>query len=157
MHVDTRLQAQSQERHPGRNPQLGGGWGLGGIPAEGRPHEQRPLFLDVDANVLVPVWLGRGGRGDRPAFPIGRNRIFYIVPSHRDMPKKPRARRLQRINSQDGRVSLRVEGSGVPERLQLAADRAARSGDLRTTVEYASGARHTIRLWSELRVWDPGD
>ena len=66
-------------------------------------------------------------------------------------------RRLQRINSQDRRVSLRVEGSGVPERLQLAADRAARSGDLRTTVEYASGARHTIRLWSELRVWDPGD
>ena len=66
-------------------------------------------------------------------------------------------RRLQRINSQDERVSLRVEGSGAPERLQLAADRAARSGDLRTTVEYASGARHTIRLWSELRVWDPGD
>ena len=27
-----------------RNPQLGGGRGLGGIPAEGRPHEQRPLF-----------------------------------------------------------------------------------------------------------------
>ena len=70
-------------------------------------------------------------------------------------------RRLQRINSQDERVSLRVEGSGVPERLQLAADRAARSvtlgGDLRTTVEYASGARHTIRLWSELSAWDPGD
>ena len=64
---------------------------------------------------------------------------------------------MQRINSQDERVSLRVEGSGAPERLQLAADRAARSGDLRTTVEYASGARHTIRLWSELRVWDPGD
>ena len=35
------------------------------------------LFLD-DANVLVPVWLG--GRGDRPAFPIGRNRIYtYLV------------------------------------------------------------------------------
>jgi hypothetical protein len=66
-------------------------------------------------------------------------------------------RRLQRINSQDERFSLRVEGSGAPERLQLAADRAARSGDLQTTVEYASGARHTIRLWSELRVWDPGD
>ena len=33
------------------------------------------LFLD-DSNVLVPVWLG--GRGDRPAFPIGRNRIFFL-------------------------------------------------------------------------------
>ena len=38
------------------------------------------LFSD-DANVLVPVWLG--GRGDRPAFPIGRNRIFLYVDSHR--------------------------------------------------------------------------
>ena len=27
-----------------RNPQLGGGRGLGGIPAEGRPHEQHALF-----------------------------------------------------------------------------------------------------------------
>ena len=66
-------------------------------------------------------------------------------------------RRLQRINSQDERVSLRVEGDRAPERLQLAADEAARSGDLRTTIEYASGARHTIRLWNEFRVWDPGD
>ena len=41
------------------------------------------LFLD-DANVLVPVWLG--GRGDRPAFPIGRNRIFIYVDSHRGGP-----------------------------------------------------------------------
>ena len=54
-------------------------------------------------------------------------------------------------------VSLRVEGDRAPERLQLAADEAARSGDLRTTIEYASGARHTIRLWNEFRVWDPGD
>ena len=66
-------------------------------------------------------------------------------------------RRLQRINSQDERVSLRVEGDRVPERLQLAADEAARSGDLRTTIEYASGARHTIQLWNEFRIWDPGD
>ena len=68
-------------------------------------------------------------------------------------------RRLQRINSQDERVSLRVEGDRVPERLQLAADEAARSGDLRTTIEYASGARQTIRyscLWNEFRIWDPG-
>ena len=28
--------------------------------------------------VLVPVWLG--GRGDRPGFPIGRNRICIYVP-----------------------------------------------------------------------------
>eukprot|EP00964_Phaeocystis_antarctica_P047650 scaffold27576_cov75-Phaeocystis_antarctica.AAC.4 len=39
----------------------------------------------------------------------------------------------------------------------IAADEAARSGDLRTTIEYASGARHAIQLWDEFRVWDPGD
>ena len=55
------------------------------------------------------------------------------------------------------RVSLRVEGDRAPERLQIAADQAARSGDLRTTIEYASGARHVIQLWDEFRVWDPGD
>ena len=66
--------------------------------------------------------------------------------------------RLQRINSQDERVSLRVEGDRTPERLQLAADEAVRSGDLRTTIEYASGARHTIQLlYNEFRIWDPGD
>ena len=65
--------------------------------------------------------------------------------------------RLQRINSQDERVSLRVEGDRTPERLELAADEAARSGDLRTTIEYARGARHTIQLWNEFRIWDPGD
>ena len=66
-------------------------------------------------------------------------------------------RRLQRINSQDERVTLRVEGDRAPERLQLAADEAARSGDLRTTIEIAGRARHTIQMWSEFRVWDPGD
>ena len=66
-------------------------------------------------------------------------------------------RRLQRINSQDTRVSLRVEEDGTPEHLQLAADEAARSGVLRTSIEYAGGARHTIQLWDELRTWDPGD
>ena len=55
------------------------------------------------------------------------------------------------------RVSLRVEGGGTPEHLQLAADEAARSGVLRTSIEYAGGARHTIRFWDELRTWDPGD
>ena len=40
-------------------------------------------------------------------------------------------RRLQRIN----RVSLRVEDDRTPERLQLAAEEAARSGDLRTSIE----------------------
>ena len=55
------------EKSATRNPQLGGGRGLGGITAEGRPQERRPLFDDV--NVLVPIWLG--GRGDRPAFAIG--------------------------------------------------------------------------------------
>ena len=35
--------------------------------------------------------------------------------------------------------SVRVEGERTPERLQLAADAAARSGDLQTTVEYANG------------------
>ena len=55
---------------------------MGGIPAEGRRAlTSNDLFLD-DANVLVPVWL-QGGRGDRPAFPIGRNRIFVYVPNHR--------------------------------------------------------------------------
>ena len=55
----------------------------GGVWAEYLPKAaltSNGLFLD-DANVLVPVWLG--GRGDRPAFPIGRNRIFIYVPSHR--------------------------------------------------------------------------
>ena len=55
----------------------------GGVWAEYLPKAaltSNDLFLD-DANVLVPVWLG--GRGDRPAFPIGRNRIFIYVPSHR--------------------------------------------------------------------------
>ena len=70
---------------------------------------------------------------------------------------KNNLRRLQRINSQHTRVSLRVEGGGTPEHLQLAADEAARSGVLRTSIEYAGGARHTIQLWDELRTWDPGD
>eukprot|EP00964_Phaeocystis_antarctica_P080705 scaffold50412_cov33-Phaeocystis_antarctica.AAC.1 len=65
-------------------------------------------------------------------------------------------RRLQRINSQDERLPLRVEGERTPER-QLAADAAARSGDLQTTIEYADGTRHTIQLWNEFRIWDPGD
>ena len=52
---------------------------------------------------------------------------------------------------------LRVEDDRTPERLQLAADEAARSGDLRTSIEYAGGARHKIQLWNELRTWDPGD
>ena len=50
----------------------------GGVWAEYLPKAaltSNDLFLD-DANVLVPVWLG--GRGDRPAFPIGRNRIFAL-------------------------------------------------------------------------------
>jgi len=50
--------------------------------------------------------------------------------------------------------ALRVEGDRAPERLQIAADEAARSGDLRTTIEYASGARHAIQLWDEFRVWE---
>ena len=66
-------------------------------------------------------------------------------------------RRLQRINSQETRGSLRVEEGSAPERFQLAADEAARSGDLRTSIEYAGGARHTIQLWDEPRTWDPGD
>ena len=70
-------------------------------------------------------------------------------------------RRLQRINSQETRVSLRVEEDRAPEHLQLAADEAARSGVLRTSIEYAGGARHTIQFWlllgPELRTWDPGD
>ena len=66
-------------------------------------------------------------------------------------------RRLQRINSQETRVLLRVEDDRTPERLQLAADEAARSGDLRTSIEYAGGATHAIQLWDELRTWDPGD
>ena len=57
----------------------------GGVWAEYLPKAaltSNTLFLD-DANVLVPVWLG--GRGDRPAFPIGRNRIFFYVDSHREV------------------------------------------------------------------------
>ena len=55
----------------------------GGVWAEYLPKAalmSNDLFLD-DVNVLVPVWLG--GRGDRPGFPIGRNRIFREVPIHR--------------------------------------------------------------------------
>ena len=40
-----------------RNPQLGEGRGLGGIPAEGRPHEQRPLFW------MTPMCVYRSGWG----------------------------------------------------------------------------------------------
>ena len=43
-------------------------------------------------------------------------------------------------------------GERTPERLQLAADEAARSGDLQTTIEYANGTRHTIQLWNEFRI-----
>ena len=60
----------------------------GGVWAEYLPKAaltSNTLFLD-DANVLVPVWLG--GRGDRPAFPIGRNRIFINVESHRAVPRR---------------------------------------------------------------------
>ena len=53
-------------------------------------------------------------------------------------------------------MSLRVENDRTPERLQLAAKEAARSADLRTSIEYADSARavrHTIlRLWDELRT-----
>ena len=59
----------------------------GGVWAEYLPKAaltSNGLFLD-DANVLVPVWLG--GRGDRPAFLIGRNRVFIYVDSHRDTQK----------------------------------------------------------------------
>ena len=55
----------------------------GGVWAEYLPKAalmSNDLFLD-DVNVLVPVWLG--GRGDRPGFPIGRNRISREVPIHR--------------------------------------------------------------------------
>ena len=79
MPADTRLQTQSQERHPNETHSSEGG----GVWAEHLPKAalmSNDLFLD-DANVLVPVWLG--GRGDRPDFPIGRNRIFYNIPSHR--------------------------------------------------------------------------
>ena len=56
---------------------------------------------------------------------------------------------MQRINSQDERVSLRVEGERTPERLQLAADAAARSGDLQTTIEsYMRNTYSTDLLWS---------
>ena len=101
----------------------------------------------------------------RPVF----GHVFYSINYKRNKKKPPgpeerhrnvasnNLRRWQRINSQNERVSLRVEGDRVPERLQLAADEAARSGALRTTIEYASGARHTIRLWNEFRAWDPGD
>ena len=41
------------------------------------------------------------------------------------------------------RTSLRVENGKTPGRLQLAADEAARSGDLQTWIEYAGRARHT--------------
>ena len=50
----------------------------GGVWAEYLPKAaltSNTLFLD-DANVLVPVWLG--GRGDRPAFPIGRTGFLYM-------------------------------------------------------------------------------
>ena len=33
--------------------------------------------------------------------------------------------------------------------LQIAADAAARSGDLQTTVEYANGTRQTMQLWDQ--------
>eukprot|EP00964_Phaeocystis_antarctica_P116728 scaffold80640_cov71-Phaeocystis_antarctica.AAC.1 len=50
-----------------------------------------------------------------------------------------------------------LEGERTLERLQLAADAAARSGDLQTTIEYANGTRQTIPLWDQFRIWDPSD
>ena len=45
----------------------------------------------------------------------------------------------------------------VSRQSKVAADAAARSGDLQTTVEYANGTRQTIQLWDQFRIWDPGD
>ena len=56
------------------------------------------------------------------------------------------------------RVVVRVStGESRARWFQIAADAAARSGDLQTTVEYANGTRQTIQLWDQFRVWDPGD
>ena len=68
----------------------------GGVWAEYLPKAalmSNDLFLD-DVNVLVPVWLG--GRGDRPGFPIGRNRIFREVPIHRAVRGGMRAARSEK-------------------------------------------------------------
>ena len=53
------------------------------------------------------------------------------------------------MHSQEERVSLRVEDEIERQSAfsSVAADEAARSGDLRTSIEYASGARHTIQLY----------
>ena len=61
-------------------------------------------------------------------------------------------RRLQRKIAKRPRLTSSREEGKTPEGLQLAADEAARSGDLRTWIEYAGGARHTIQLWDELRL-----
>ena len=55
------------------------------------------------------------------------------------------------MHSQEERVSLRVEDEIERQSAfsSVAADEAARSGDLRTSIEYASGARHTIQLYME--------
>ena len=50
-----------------------------------------------------------------------------------------------------------MSGRRTGEAWRSKADEAARSGDLHTSIEYAGGARHTIKLWDELRTWDPGD
>ena len=96
------------------------------------------------AQSLPTKWLASQSK---PSRPTGKS-------AHRNVASN-NLRRLQRINSQETRVALRVEeGDRTPERLELAADEAARSGDLRTSIEYAGGARHTIQLWNELRTWD---
>ena len=70
---------------------------------------------------------------------------------------RPRGSPHERHAQPTGQLKQKPGGDRAPERLQLAAGEAARSGDLQTTIEYANGARHTIRLWNEFRVWDPGD
>ena len=91
-------------------------------------------------------------RGKKDLLPSQLNSTFRTKPQPKVslIPTRTCTKKTatQRINSQDERVSLRVEGERTPERLQLAADEAARSGSLQTTIEYANGARHTIQLWN---------
>ena len=46
-----------------KDPEHGGGRGLGGAPSLGRPPERRPLFGGV--HVRVPIWLGAPRAGWR--------------------------------------------------------------------------------------------
>jgi len=64
------------------------------------------------------------------------------------------SRKLQQLGAH---VTINVDTTITPQRLQHAARDAARSGDLDMQVSIPGHDMHAIPFWDELRTWDPGD